>query len=183
MAAAAVVAAAVVAGAPVLEQGAAGGGPAGDGLQRPAGCRLRSRGRRRHLRPRLRLRLRLRLRRPWRRPFRPLLPGLRPVVIAFEEPIDAILHPAAQTLQARTAAGATLATPGLGARARASPGHAIHKLPSRRHPLVQGAARSAASPAGRITRTVHGARLCHRNRCDPTLTAAQRPDAGRGVRP
>lgn len=138
---------------------------AGDGLQGPtAGHRSGDRGRRRQ------------------RPGRGGLPGLTPTVLVLQQPVDLLLHPAAQIARAQARTGCTCGGARRRTRARASPGHAIDKLPSRRHPLIQpllqawfrapGAApiRAAVRPCiplaiiGAVTRAVagfvnHGRRL------------------------
>ena len=114
-----------------------------------------------------------------------VLPGFAPIVVIFEQPVEALFHPAAQAIKAATARHAGLTAParnaGLTAAAHTAgftaagrwPGagsttrHPIDELTARAHPAIEsliqrltlatgGAARLAAAKLGSVVAAVGG---------------------------
>jgi hypothetical protein len=85
-----------------------------------------------------------------------LLPGLAPVVLVFEDPVEPVFNPAAQFIKTRKRTGTANGATGSRTRARASPGDPIHKLAACAHQPIQALLEGIGTAAGRRT---HGPKL------------------------
>lgn len=75
-----------------------------------------------------------------------LLPGLTPVVAVVDQPIEPILHPAAEAVDAATGDRATLRPPPRWPRTGAAPRDPFHQLASRLHPAIEALLQRFAFP-------------------------------------
>ena len=76
------------------------------------------------------------------------LPGFPPVILVFEDPVELVLHPAAQPLQARQRSGSSAFPSARGPRSRPGSRHPIHQLPAGAHQAIDALLQAiGAAPA------------------------------------
>jgi hypothetical protein len=125
--------------------GGGGGGGGGGGSSGGVVSGEISPGNRPRLQPWLHLAVRAGLRGgPWPG----FLPGFPPVILVFEDPVELVLHPAAQPLQARQRSGSSAFPSAWGPRSRPGSRHPIHQLPAGAHQAIDALLQAiGAAPA------------------------------------
>jgi hypothetical protein len=78
------------------------------------------------------------------------LPGFPPVILVFEDPVELVLHPAAQPLQTRQRSGSSAFPSRRGPRSRPGSRHPIHQLPASAHQAIDALLQAIGAAPARV---------------------------------